>query len=184
MRFNPLAAAVSAAALMLAAAPALAQDAGITDAELAQFAGAMQRMQSVMAQVQGGAPTDEQQAEMADAVESSGLEISRFNAISQSVSTDPVTRARIEVATAPESPAGSVGAGVSDDEAAQYARAEIEVRAVAASGAPAEEQQARMAAAITGAGLDLERFNAIAGATAADERLRARIAVERARAGG
>lgn len=190
MRFNPLAAAVSAAALALAATPALAwQDAPgasasaeISDAELAQFAQSMERIQSVMSQVQGGAPTEAQQAEMAAAVEAAGLDIVRFNAISQAVSTDEVTRARIEVATAPESPAGSLGAEITDEELARYARAEIGARAAAAAGG--EDQATRMAQAVTDAGVDLERFNAISTATTSDPRLSARIAVERARAGG
>lgn len=172
-------AAVSALTLAIAA-PALAQDA-VTDAELTSFAGAMERIQAVTAS--GGTP-EEQQAAMADAVEASGLEISRFNAISSAVSNDAVVRARIAVLTAPESPAGSVGAGVTDQEAAQFAEALADIRAVSESGATGDDQQRRMAEAITEAGLELERFNAISAATGDDERLRARIALESARAGG
>ncbi len=190
MRLSPLAVALSASVLALAAAPAVAApaqppvmvQAEISDAELAQFAQSMQSIQAVMAQVEGGAPTEAQPAEMAAAVEAAGLDITRFNAISQAVSTDEVTRARIEVATAPESPAGSLGAEIGDAELAQYARAELGARAAAAAGG--EDQTTRMAQAVTDAGLDLERFNAISAATSTDPRLSARIAVERARAGG
>lgn len=173
-----LLAAVSALTLA-AAAPALAQDA-ITDAELARFAGAMEQIQAVVASAQGA---EQQQAAMAAAVEASGLEVDRFNAISSAVSNDPVVRARVALATAPESPAGSVGAGVSDQEAAQFARALIAVQALSESGAAGEDLQRQMVEAITASGLELERFNAISAATAEDERLRARIGVEQARAG-
>ena len=47
--------------------------------------------------------------------------------------------------------------------------------------APSAEQQAAMAAAITGSGLELERFNAISGAVSQDAHLRARMAVADAR---
>lgn len=190
MRFNPLAAVLSASALALAAAPAAAApaqppaqaQAEISDAELAQFAQSMQSIQAVMAQVEGGAPTEAQQAEMAAAVETAGLDIARFNAISQAVSTDEVTRARIEVVTAPDSPAGSLGAEITDTEVNQYARAEIGARAAAAAGG--DDQAVRMAQAVTDTGMELERFNAISTATGGDPRLSARIAVERARVGG
>ena len=130
-----------------------------TDAELAAFAGAMERMQTVAQQVQGGQPTPEQQAEMAAAVEASGLEIDRFNAISQAVSTDPVLQARIGVASTTPSPAGSVGAGVTDAEAGQFA------------------------AAIEVSGLTLDRFNEISGAIGQDRHLQARVGLAAARSG-
>lgn len=149
-----------------------------TDAELAAFAGAMTRMQTVAQQVQGGQPTPEQQAEMAAAVEASGLEIDRFNAISQAVSTDPVLQARIGVASTTPSPAGSVGAGVTDAEAGQFAAAMTAVQPIAQSlsgAAPNAEQQAQMASAIESSGLTLERFNEISGAIGQDQHLQARV---------
>src|SRR5690606_41700526 len=88
------------------AAPA---DAGPTDAELAQFAAAMQTVQSVAATVQNGTPTEDQQAQMAAAVQNSGLAVERFNAISAAVSADPVLQARAAVAGAAPSAPGSVG---------------------------------------------------------------------------
>lgn len=157
-----------------------------TDAELAAFAGAMQRMQTVAQQVQGGQPTPEQQAEMAAAVEASGLQIDRFNAISQAVSTDPVLQARIGVASTTPSPAGSVGAGVTDVEAGQFAAAMAAVQPIAQSlngAAPSAEQQAQMASAIESSGLTLERFNEISGAIGQDQHLQARVGLAAARAG-
>lgn len=166
-----------------AAAPATGEP---TDAELAAFAGAMQRMQTVAQQVQGGEPTPEQQAEMAAAVEASGLEIDRFNTISQAVSTDPVIQARVGVAASTPSAAGSVGASVTDAEASQFAQAMGGIAPIAQSlngQAPSEEQQAQMAAAIEGSGLALERFNEISGAIGQDQHLQARVGLAAARNG-
>ena len=200
MRFATAAAPTAIlAALFLTAAPALAQGAvepapaaapapagEPTDAELAQFAAAMKTVQSVAASVQNGAPTEEQQAQMAGAVQNSGLAVERFNAISAAVSGDPVLQARAAVAGAAPSAPGSVGAGVTDAEAGQFAVAMAEISGIARAlnGAqPNEEQQAQMAAAIQNSGLDIERFNAISAATAQDEHLQARIALAQARQG-
>ncbi|MBA4001216.1 DUF4168 domain-containing protein [Brevundimonas sp.] len=170
-----------------AQAPAAAAAAGEpTDAELAAFAGAMERLQTVAQQVQGGQPTPEQQAEMAAAVEASGLEIDRFNTISQAISTDPVLQARVAVAATPASPEGSVAAGVTDAEAAQFARAMGGIAPIAQSlngAAPSAEQQAEMAAAIEGSGLTLDRFNQISGAIGQDQHLQARVGLAAARNG-
>lgn len=168
-----------------AEAPAQAP-AGYSDDELRAFAGAMDRMQAVAQQIQGGEPTPEQQAEMAGAVEQSGLTIDRFNAISQAVSSDAVLRARIAVVAATPSPAGSVGASVTDVEAGQFARAMAGLTPIAQSlngQAPDEEQQAQMAAAIEQSGLTLERFNEISGAIGQDEHLQARVALASAQGG-
>ncbi len=200
MRFATAAAPTAIlAALFLTAAPALAQDAAEpapaaapaaagdpTDAELAQFAAAMKTVQSVAASVQNGTPTEEQQAQMAGAVQNSGLAVERFNAISAAISADPVLQARAAVAGAAPSAPGSVGAGVTDAEAGQFAVAMAEISGIARAlnGAqPNEEQQAQMAAAIQNSGLDIERFNAISAATAQDEHLQARIALAQARQG-
>ncbi|MBG7614598.1 DUF4168 domain-containing protein [Brevundimonas sp. BAL450] len=188
-----LIAAVSSAALIAGAATAQEADmqAGAqaeaqapaatgepTDAELAAFAGAMGQLQTIAQQVQGGQPTPEQQAEMAAVVEGSGLEIDRFNAISQAVSTDPVLQARVAVAATPPSPEGSVAASVTDAEAGQFAAAMTAVQPIAQSlngAAPTAEQQAEMAAAIEGSGLTLDRFNEISGAIGQDQHLQARV---------
>ena len=193
-----LIAAVSSAALFAGAAmaqeaeapaapaPAAEAPAGFSDGELRAFAGAMDRLQAVAQQIQGGQPTPEHQAEMAGAVEQSGLTIDRFNEISQAVSGDAVLRARISVASATPSPAGSVGASVTDAEAGQFAQAMAAITPIAQSlngQAPNEEQQAQMAAAIDQSGLTLERFNAISGAIGQDEHLQARVALAAAQAG-
>ena len=200
MRFATAAAPTAIlAALFLTAAPALAQDAAEpapaagpaaagepTDAELTQFAAAMKTVQSVAATVQNGTPTEEQQAQMAGAVQNSGLAVERFNAISAAVSADPMLQARAAVAGATPSAPGSVGAGVTDAEAGQFAAAMGEISGIARAlnGAqPNAEQQAQMAAAIQNSGLEIERFNAISAATAQDEHLQARIALAQARQG-
>lgn len=196
MRFATAAAPTALiAALFLTAAPVMAEEVEAapaavapagepTDAELAQFAAAMKKVQAVAAAVQDGAPTDEQQAEMAAAVQNSGLAIERFNAISAAVSGDRVLQARAAVAGAEPSAPGSVGAGVSDAEAAQFAAAMAGITDIARAlnGAqPDEAQQAQMAEAIQNSGLDIERFNAISAATGQDEHLQARIALAQAR---
>lgn len=200
MRFATAAAPTAIlAALFLTAAPALAQGAAEpapatapapagepTDAELAQFAAAMKTVQSVAASVQNGTPTEEQQAQMAGAVQNSGLAVERFNAISAAVSADPMLQARAAVAGAAPSAPGSVGAGVTDAEAGQFAAAMGEISGIARAlnGAqPNAEQQAQMAAAIQNSGLEIERFNAISAATTQDEHLQARIALAQARQG-
>lgn len=59
----------------------------------------MGRLQTI-AQAAGGSPTAEQQAAMAAAVEGSGLEVDRFNAISTALSQDAALRARVALADA------------------------------------------------------------------------------------
>lgn len=162
-------------------APAAVTAASVTDAELAGFARAMTAMRPVLAAIGGGAPNEEQQAQMAQAVESSGLDIARFNAIAQ-ISGDPLVRARIALAGAPASPEGSVGASVNDDEVARYARAATAARAVSQGGGTPAEQQASMVAALEAEGLTIDRFNAIAAATSSDSHLRARVEVEQLKA--
>lgn len=196
MRFQ-LIAAVSTFALMTAAGPVLAQDAApaeasaaaapasgeVTDAHLTAFNGAMKKVRAVAAAV-SGAPTAEQQAEMAAAVEASGLGIEQFNAISGKVSADPVLRARLAVLDAPASAAGSVAAGVSDEEVGQFSAAMAKIRAVVPAGAaPDAAQQAEMASAVETSGLALERFNAVATAVSQDAHLRARVELADARRG-
>ena len=74
--------------------------AGVNDQELSQFAAAMAVVQTVAARVEGGAATAEQQAEMASAVQNSGLDIERFNTISTAVSQDASLQARIALINA------------------------------------------------------------------------------------
>lgn len=192
MRF-PLLAAVSAVALFAAQTPVLAlpQDAAapsveaVSDADLAAFATAMTAVRGVMAGVQGGQPTTEQQAAMASAITDAGLTIDQFNSLSTRISGDAVLQARVAVAAAPDSPADSVAAGVTDAELDMFAPAYARVReiAMAAGGAPSTEQQAEMVALIQGSGLSVERFNEISTALSADQKLQARVALAEAEAG-
>jgi len=107
-RFNSIATAVSQdpalrARIAVVTAPAPAPGsvaAGVSDQELSQFAAAMDVVQAVAAQVEGGAASAEQQAEMAAAVQNSGLDIERFNAISTAVSQDESLQARIALINA------------------------------------------------------------------------------------
>ena len=163
------------------AAPAAATPDSVTDQELLQFTGAMTKMRQVAAAVGTGTPTAEQQAQMAEAVQSSGLEIARFNAIAQ-ISGDPLVRARSNVASSPVSPEGSVGASVDDAEVVRYARAATAARAATQGGGTPAEQQAAMTAALSAEGLSIERFNAISAATSSDSRLRARVALAQLKA--
>ena len=194
MRFVLAAAASIAALTAVSATPTVAapaalvvvQSDSVTDAEVAQFATAMKAVMTVNAQVQNGTPTEEQQAAMASAIEGAGLTIDRFNAISSQVSTDRVLHARIQLAQTEPSPAGSVGAAVTDVEAEQFAKAMAGIRPISQAlngAAPSAEQQAAMSTAITDSGLTLERFNAISAATSRDAHLRARIALAEIKAG-
>ena len=177
----------AAPALAAPAVPAAAAQQDVTDAELASYAAAEEGVRAVQAQVQGQL-TAEQQAAMVAAIEGAGLTLDRFNAISQAVQAgDQVLAARLAVARAPESAAGSVGATATDAELGQFAAAMAAVRPIAEQlngAAPTAEQQAAMAAAIASSGLDIERFNAISAALAGDARLQARIALAAARSDG
>ena len=157
----------------------------VSDERLAAFNTAMTRMRGVAEAVGTGTPTAEQQAEMAAAVEASGLGVEQFNAISTSVSTDPVLQARLAVLAAPEPAAGSVAAAVTDAEVDQFSAAMVKMRAIApASGStPTAEQQAEMASTVQASGLAVDRFNAIATAVSQDDRLRARVELADARRG-
>ena len=183
----PLFAAVSAVALMAGAAQAapapvtpaaVAQDPGYSDDELKKFGTAMEQLSGISAQIQGGTPTAEQQAEMAAIVENSGLTIERFNAISQAVSGDRVLQARMAVVMTPPSPEGSVGASVTDQEVEQFSSAMGRIQEIAAGiqgGTPTAEQQAEMAGIVENSGLTIDRFNAISTAVSQDPALQARM---------
>lgn len=154
----------------------------VTDAQLESFASAMDKVRQISAGVQGGAPTDEQQAAMAAAIEEAGLDIAVFNAISSQVSADPVMRARVALATAADPAPGSVAAGVSDEEVAKFSTAMVQIRSVASGGGtPTPEQQAAMAQAVEASGLGVERFNSISSAVSSDAHLRARVQLADAR---
>jgi hypothetical protein len=181
MRVSLIAAAfalsLTGVASIASAAPAVAyQAAEYSDAQLQAFSTAMSQVRAA-APTDGTAPNAEQQAAMAAAVQNSGMDIAAFNALATAVSSDPVLQARLGVLATPESPAGSVAASVTDSEIDQFRSAVVHVRAAAPTdgSAPTAEQQAAMASAVSSSGLSLERFNAIAQAVSADERLRARL---------
>lgn len=166
----------AAAAFTLLAASAAAQSA-YTDAQLQSFG---QAMTAIRALGVTGSPSAEQQAAMASAIETAGLDIDTFNAISTAVSSDEKLQARLAVFSAPESPAGSVAASVTEDEIASFApayREIVEISGQVQNGVPTAEQQQAMIAAIAAAGMEVDRFNAIATALRTDERLRARVAL-------
>ena len=166
----------------LAEEAAATADAAVTDAQLESFAAAMEKVRQISAEVQGGTPTDEQQAAMAAAIEGAGLDIAVFNAISSQVSSDPVMRARVALATAADPAPGSVAAGVSEDEVTKFSAAMVQIRSVASGGGtPTPEQQTAMAQAVEASGLGVERFNAISSAVSSDEHLRARVQLADAR---
>ena len=157
----------------------------VSDERLAAFNSAMTRMRGVAEAVGTGTPTAEQQAEMAAAVETSGLGVEQFNAISTSVSTDPVLQARLALLNAPEPAAGSVAASVTDAEVDQFSATMVQIRAIAPTPGttPTAEQQAEMAATVQASGLAVDRFNAIATAVSQDEHLRARVELADVRRG-
>jgi hypothetical protein len=165
----------AAPAPAVAAAPA--DDSTFTDAELRQYDAAITRVRVVSDALNGAQPTPEQQAEMAAAVQESGLEVVRFNAISTAAAESPVVNARINALKAPAPAAGSVAAGVSEAELTRFTQAMVKIRAVTANvqnGQATPEQSAQLTAAVEGSGLAVDRFNAIATAVSQDAGLRAR----------
>lgn len=107
-RFNAISTAVSTDAVVRARAELAATDpspagspaAAVTDTEVGQFVVAMAAVQPIAEALNGAAPSAEQQAGMAAAIEASGLALDRFNAISGAVSQDAHLRARLAVADA------------------------------------------------------------------------------------
>lgn len=174
-----------AAAAVLSAAPALAAQTDYSDAQLEAFASAMVEVRAA-APADGSAPTPEQQAAMASAVEASGLTPDEFNALAVRVSSDAVLQARLALLDTPEPAPGSVAARVTDAEVQQFSAAMVNVRAAAPSdgSTPTPEQAQAMAAAVTGSGLTTERFNEIATAVSQDAHLRARVRLADAQRAG
>ncbi|WP_292071476.1 DUF4168 domain-containing protein [Brevundimonas sp. UBA7534] len=158
---------------------------GFTDQELKKFDDAMTQVRAVSDTLNGAQPTPEQQAQMASAIQDSGLEVTRFNAISTAVSSDPELAARIAVLnTAPPAP-GTPAASVTDDELTRYVTAMTQIRAVTAeveNGQATPEQSAQLTAAVQGSGLEVERFNAIAQVVSQDDYLQAKAQLIGARA--
>lgn len=155
-----------------------------TDEELLKYDAAIARVRTVSDTLNGAQPTPEQQAEMAAAVQDSGLEVVRFNAISRAAAEGPVINARIRALKAPPPAPGSVAASVTDDELARFVEATTKIRAITSTvqnGQATPEQSAQLTAAVQGSGLPTERFNAIATAVSQDPGLQARAQVVRAR---
>lgn len=201
----PRLALLSSAALLVAVGAAQAQDAapqppsaapapaptsaptsgGVTDQELTQFDAAMSGVRAVAETLNGAQPTPEQQAQMAAAIEGSGLEVTRFNAISTAVSSDPVLAARIGVLKATPPAPGTPAAGVTDDELGRYVAAMTQIRTVTAeveNGQATPEQSAQLTAAVQNSGLEVERFNTIAQVVSQDDYLQAKAQLIGARA--
>ncbi len=159
------------------AAPGAPVAGGFTDEELKKFDDAMAQVRAVSSTLNGAQPTAEQQAQMTAAVQNSGLEVTRFNAISTAVSSDPVLAARIAVLNAAPPAPGTPAAGVTDDELSRYVTAMNQIRAVTAeveNGQATPEQSAQLTAAVQGSGLEVERFNAIAQTVSQSEYLQAK----------
>ena len=107
-RFNTISVAVSGDRVVRARAelaamtpsPAGSPAAAVTDVEIDQFIVAMEAVRPIAESLNGTAPTAEQQGQMAAAIEASGLDLQRFNAISGAVSGDAYLRARLAVSGA------------------------------------------------------------------------------------
>jgi hypothetical protein len=165
-------------------APAASTGASVTDTEIAAYARALGRVTEISRALNGAAPTEAQRGEMVKAVTDAGLTAERFNAIATATASDPVLKARIGVAVTPASPAGSVGAGVSDAELSNFAKAMKDIRAIGASNPPTADQVKAQQEAVKNAGLTAERFNAISTASSIDQHLRARLSLAEAKLGG
>ena len=169
-------AAPAAAPAQTMPAPAATTGSDFTDDELMKYDAAITRVRAVSDNLNGAEPTPEQQTEMAAAVQESGLEVVRFNAISSAAAETPVINARINLLKAPDPAAGSVAASVTDAELGQFVTAMTQIRAVTATvqnNQATPEQSAQLTAAVEGSGLAVDRFNAIATAVSQDAGLRA-----------
>ena len=156
-----------AAATAPVAAPATAPataPASFTDDELMKFDDAMTKVRAVSDTLNGAQPTPEQQAQMAAAVQDSGLEVTRFNALSSAVAADPVLAARIRVVNAAAPAPGTPAAAVTDDELGRFVTAMTQIRAITAqvqNNQATPEQSAQLTAAVEGSGLPVDRFNTL-----------------------
>lgn len=146
-----------------APAPATAP-ASFTDDELVKFDDAMTKVRAVSDTLNGAQPTPDQQAQMAAAVQDSGLEVTRFNALSSAVAADPVLAARIRVVNAAAPAPGTPAAAVTDDELGRFVTAMTQIRAITAqvqNNQATPEQSAQLTAAVEGSGLPVDRFNTL-----------------------
>lgn len=149
------------------ATPAAAPTTGsatFTDDELKKFDDAMVKVRAVSDTLNGAQPTPEQQAQMAAAVQDSGLEVTRFNTLSNAVAADPALAARIRVVNATPPAPGTPAAAVTDDELNRFVAAMAQIRTITAqvqNNQATPEQSAQLTAAVEGSGLTTERFNTI-----------------------
>ena len=97
------------------------------------------------------------------------------------VSDAPADAAPTAVPAEPAAPA-IAAADVSEAEIESFARATVELQAIQADATiAADQKQAAMAAAVTGAGLNPAKYNAIGKAAQADPELRAKVQTAMAR---
>ena len=97
------------------------------------------------------------------------------------VSDAPADAAPAAVPAEPAAPA-IAAADVSEAEIESFARATVELQAIQADATiTADQKQAAMQAAVTGAGLDPAKYNAIGKAAQADPELRAKVQTAMAR---
>ena len=197
---TPRIALLASVALLATAATAHAQDASttaqtptaapmagsttFTDDELKKFDDAMAKVRAVSDTLNGAQPTPEQQAQMAAAVQDSGLEVTRFNTLSNAVAADPALAARIRVVNATPPAPGTPAAAVTDDELNRFITAMTQIRAVTAevqNNQATPEQSARLTAAVEASGLTTERFNAISQLVSATPYLQAKAQLAGAR---
>ncbi len=148
-----------------AATPAASTGAAtFTDDELKKFDDAMVKVRAVSDTLNGAQPTPEQQGQMAAAVQDSGLEVTRFNTLSNAVAADPALAARIRVVNATPPAPGTPAAAVTDDELTRFVTAMTQIRAITAevqNNQATPEQSAQLTAAVEASGLTTERFNTI-----------------------
>ena len=78
------------------AAPSASASATVSDAEVTQFATALQAVDRI--NKDAATPATEKQAKMAAAVTSAGLTPERFNSIGQSLAKDPALQAKVAAA--------------------------------------------------------------------------------------
>jgi hypothetical protein len=135
-----------------------------TDDELKKFDDAMVKVRAVSDTLNGAQPTPEQQAQMAAAVQDSGLEVTRFNTLSNAVAADPALAARIRVVNATPPAPGTPAAAVTDDELTRFVTAMTQIRTITAqvqNNQATPAQSAQLTAAVEASGLTTERFNTI-----------------------
>lgn len=95
----------------------------------------------------------------------------------EAVPASPAASPDSATAAAPAAPAGpAASSAVSDTDVENFAKATVKLRAIQADTSIADDQkQSAMAAAVSEAGLDPQKYNEIGARVSADEALRARV---------